>query len=293
MWDRDRRSMTLRAKHPLVYYLESNKRMLNYRNVRRRAEERVCARKAREMRQADLRAQSQEREQRERRMAAGTLVVRQRTLVECMKKRRVIHDTDSDEEEEARYIRVEHCVHPAVPALDAATAASAAAAATAAAATASAPAAPAVAVAPSALPGSDVLLPAAGAVHAAATSSTLDADWLQRAGAAAKRQAKPTQRRQQKKPKRKVKQKIQMTALIGSKRQRNGGGVAETQVATEDEDDEGAIGSDSGNRQGSDRHNRVGEDRQDGDIQGDESEGNSRATRRQRLGGGGKAGVLT
>ena len=84
-----------------------------------------------------------------------------------------------------------------------------------------------------------------------------------------------------------------MTALIGSKRQRNGGGVAETQVATEDEDDEGAIGSDSGNRQGSDRHNRVGEDRQDGDTQGGESEGNSRATRRQRLGGGGKAGVLT
>ena len=81
LWDRDRRSMALRAKHPLVYYLKSNKRMLNYRNMRRRAEERVCARKAREMRQADLRAQSQEREQRERRMSAGTLVVRQRTLV--------------------------------------------------------------------------------------------------------------------------------------------------------------------------------------------------------------------
>ena len=41
LWDRDRRSMTLRVKHPLAYYLESNKRMLTYRNVRRRAEERV------------------------------------------------------------------------------------------------------------------------------------------------------------------------------------------------------------------------------------------------------------
>jgi hypothetical protein len=37
----------LRVKHPLVCYLESNKRMLNYRNVRRRAEERVCAMEAR------------------------------------------------------------------------------------------------------------------------------------------------------------------------------------------------------------------------------------------------------
>ena len=64
-------------------------------------------------------------------------------------------------------------------------------------------------------------------------------------------------------------------------------------MATEDEVDEGTIGSDSGNRQGSDRHNRVGKDRQDGDRQDDESEGNSRATRRQRLGGGGEAGVLT
>jgi hypothetical protein len=45
--------------------------------------------------------------------------------------------------------------------------------------------------------------------------------------------------------------------------------------------------------QGGDRQNRVGKDRQDGDRQDDESEGNSRATRRQRLGGGGKAGVLT
>ena len=81
--------MTLRVKHPLVYYLESNKMMLYYRNVRRRAEERVCAREAREKRQADLRVvQSQEREQRERRIAAGTLVVRQRTFIECVKKRR-------------------------------------------------------------------------------------------------------------------------------------------------------------------------------------------------------------
>jgi hypothetical protein len=99
LWDRDRRSMTLRVKHPLVYYLESNKRMLNYRNMRRRAEERVCAREAREKRQADLRVQSQEREQRERRIAAGTLVVRQRTMAECMKKRRAIAETVSDEEE--------------------------------------------------------------------------------------------------------------------------------------------------------------------------------------------------
>jgi hypothetical protein len=32
------------------------------------------------------------------------------------------------------------------------------------------------------LPASDVLLPAAGAVHAAATSSTPDADWLYTTG---------------------------------------------------------------------------------------------------------------
>jgi hypothetical protein len=54
------------------------------------------------------------------------------------------------------------------------------------AATTSASSALAVAVAPSALPAPDVLLPTAGAVHAAATSSTIGADWLQRAGAAAK-----------------------------------------------------------------------------------------------------------
>jgi hypothetical protein len=62
---------------------------------------------AREKRQADLRVQSREREQRERRIAAGTLVViaagtlvvRQKTFVECVKKRRVIVETDSDEEE--------------------------------------------------------------------------------------------------------------------------------------------------------------------------------------------------
>jgi hypothetical protein len=59
----------------------------------------VCYREAREKRQADLRVQSREREQRERRIAAGTLVVRQQTFVECVKKRRVIVETDSDEEE--------------------------------------------------------------------------------------------------------------------------------------------------------------------------------------------------
>jgi hypothetical protein len=85
-----------------------------------------------------------------------------------------------------------------------------------------------------------------------------------------------------------------MTTLIGNKRQRSRSGVAETQIVTEDEGDEGANGSSSsGDRPGGDRQNRVSEDRQDRDRQGDESEGNSRATRRQRLGGGGKAGVLT
>jgi hypothetical protein len=58
-------------------------------------------------------------------------------------------------------------------------------------------------------------------------------------------------------------------------------------MVTEDEGDKGANGSSSGDRQGGDRQTRVGEDGQDGDRQGDESEGNSRATRRQRLGGGG------
>jgi hypothetical protein len=69
---------------------------------------------------------------------------------------------------------------------NAATAAAAATAATASApfalataATTSALSAPAVVVAPSALPAPDVLLPAAGAVHATATSSTPEADWLQ------------------------------------------------------------------------------------------------------------------
>ena len=99
LWDRDRRSMTLRAKYPLAYYLESSKRMLSYRNVRRRAEERACAREAREKRQADLRAQSQERKRREQRIADGTLRERQPTMAEYTKKRRAIHDTDSDEEE--------------------------------------------------------------------------------------------------------------------------------------------------------------------------------------------------
>jgi hypothetical protein len=45
LWEIDRGSMTLRAKHPLVYYLESNKRMFSYRNVRRRAEERNTRRR--------------------------------------------------------------------------------------------------------------------------------------------------------------------------------------------------------------------------------------------------------
>jgi hypothetical protein len=50
------------------------------------------------------------------------------------------------------------------------------------------------------LPAPDVLLPAAGAVLAAVTPSTLDAGWLQQAqaAAAAKRKAKPTRRRQKK-----------------------------------------------------------------------------------------------
>jgi hypothetical protein len=115
-------------------------------------------------------------------------------------------------------------------------------------------------------------------------------DWLQRAGAAAKRRAKPKERKQTKTQK--VRKKNQKTALIGNKRQRGGSGVAETQVVTEDEGDEEANSS-SGDRQGGDRQHRVGGDRQDGDRQDGESEGNSRATRRQRLGGGGKAGVLT
>jgi hypothetical protein len=44
--------------------------------------------------------ESREREQRERRIAAaGNLVVRQQTFAECVKKRRVIVETDSDEED--------------------------------------------------------------------------------------------------------------------------------------------------------------------------------------------------
>jgi hypothetical protein len=38
-------------------------------------------------------------------MAAGTLVVRQRTLAECLKRRRVVAETDSDEEEGGSVIR--------------------------------------------------------------------------------------------------------------------------------------------------------------------------------------------
>ena len=209
--------MTLRAKYPLAYYLESSKRMLSYRNVRRRAEERACAREAREKRQADLRAQSQERKRREQRIADGTLRERQPTMAEYTKKRRAIHDTDSDEEEggglniddtggsNCRSVHVVHSVLPAilhsprqlqVPASAAATAAT----------TATTSSAPAVVVAPSALPALDVLLPAAGAALAADTSSTPDAGWYRRlkratAAAAAKRKARPARRRQQKKPK--------------------------------------------------------------------------------------------
>jgi hypothetical protein len=46
----------------------------------------------------EYRARSGEAAGGAKRMAAGTLVVRQRTLVECMKKRRAIAETDSDEE---------------------------------------------------------------------------------------------------------------------------------------------------------------------------------------------------
>jgi hypothetical protein len=104
--------------------------------------------------------------------------VRQRTLAECLnKRRRAIHEADSDEEEgggvsandmrgsSSRAIHVAHCVHPdvlhpprqlQVPTTAAAT--SAAAAATAAAtATTPASSASAVAVAPPAVPAPDVL----------------------------------------------------------------------------------------------------------------------------------------
>jgi hypothetical protein len=277
LWDRDRRSMTLRVKHPLAYYLESNKRMLTYRNVRRRAEERLCAREAREKRQADLRAQSQERARWEQRMADGTLV-RQRTLAECLNtRRRVIHETDSDEEESggvsvdnvrgssSSAIHVAHCVHPDVlhpprqlQVPTNAAARSAAAAATAAAtATTPASSASAVAVAPPAMPAPDVL--------AAATSSTPGAGWLQRAGAVTKRQAKPKWRGQQNKPKRNDRQRDQSTPMIGNKRQRKESEVAETQVAAADEGDEGeAKGDSSGDSQGGDRQNDMDGDRQGG-----------------------------
>jgi hypothetical protein len=84
-----------------------------------------------------------------------------------------------------------------------------------------------------------------------------------------------------------------MTTLIGNKRQRSGSEEAETGMATEDEGDEEANNSSGGDKQGGDRQHRVGGDRQDGDRQDGESEGNSIATRTQRLGSGGKAGVLT
>jgi hypothetical protein len=73
--------------------------------------------------------------------------------------------------------------------------------------------------------------------------------------------------------------------MIGNKRQPSASGVAETQMAN---------GSSSGDRQGGDRQNlEWAKIEQDADRQDDELEGNSRATRRQRLGGGGKAGILT
>jgi hypothetical protein len=87
-----------------------------------------------------------------------------------------------------------------------------------------------------------------------------------------------------------------MAALIGNKRQRSGSGEAETGMVIEDEGDEGANGSSSGDtryRAVIDGIEWMGEDRQDGDRQGGELEGNSRATSRQWLGGGGKEGVLT
>jgi hypothetical protein len=56
-----------------------------------------------------------------------------------------------------------------------------------------------------------------------------------------------------------------MAALIGNKRQRSGSGEAETGMVIEDEGDEGASGSTSGDRQGGDRQNGMGAERQDGD----------------------------
>jgi hypothetical protein len=59
-------------------------------------------------------------------------------------------------------------------------------------------------------------------------------------------------------------------------------------AADEGEEDEGATNGDSGgDSQGGDRQNRI-----DGDRQGDEPDRNSRPIRRQRLGGGGKPGIL-
>jgi hypothetical protein len=79
-----------------------------------------------------------------------------------------------------------------------------------------------------------------------------------------------------------------MAALIGKKRQRSGNGEVETGMETEDEDDEGASDSGGGGRRSGIDLESPDEGRQDG-----ESEGNGRAACRQRLGGGGKAGVLT
>jgi hypothetical protein len=80
--------------------------------------------------------------------------------------------------------------------------------------------------------------------------------------------------------------------MIGNKRQRKESEVAETKVVAADEGDEGEANGDSGgDSQGGDRQNRM-----DGDRQRDGPDGNSRPIRRQRctqrLGGGGKPGIL-
>jgi hypothetical protein len=76
--------------------------------------------------------------------------------------------------------------------------------------------------------------------------------------------------------------------MIGNKRQRKESEVAGTQVVAADEEDEGeAKGDSGGDSQGGNRQNSM-----DGDRQGDESDGSDRPITRQRLGGGGKPGVL-
>jgi hypothetical protein len=58
-----------------------------------------------------------------------------------------------------------------------------------------------------------------------------------------------------------LERKLDDSTEIGKKRQRGGSGVAETQMATEQEGDEEANSS-SGDKQGGDRQNRVDGDRQ-------------------------------